>query len=247
VQIALEPLPRFVAGRDDSRTRLAQLLGLAGPFGDVRRADEEETSRRDLRQRRARPRDVDDLAAARDPAGVSSLPVAARDDVLDRPPDLGRVVGMGVALPEEHTARLVGAVPQRSLERDVRRALANASLLVHHAEEARCVVRDRVEELAVALQVGDPLPEACELSLERLGLVGARRHGRNGMTAGQGYAYGATLMYLIATASSSSIGSRWSPRSGSQCGITKPVQPGIRKGPRSPTADHGRACRLARA
>src|ERR1041384_2477809 len=112
VQVPLELLPRLVSGGDDPRTRPPQLLGLPRPFGDVGAADEEEPAGRDLRQRRARPGDVDDLAGARQPPAVALARSTAVDHLLDRRSHLVRILARDVALPERHAADLVGGVAE---------------------------------------------------------------------------------------------------------------------------------------
>ena len=147
-------------------------------------ADQPHRAALDLRQRRARPGDVD-LARRR---AASSGP---RDSVgragADRREDaVARVRPLAVRdvpLPEQDAARLVRAVAERPLERLVGGERADAALGVDQADEARREVRDRVQELALTLELRDPRLEGSRspTALVRgTGIYAVRRSGNRG-------------------------------------------------------------------
>ncbi len=142
---------------DDGLEEVPRLLDLrlaARALGHVHPGDEVERPLVETRERRARPGHEQPAARARHPVVVVLAELLARDDALDPVAYLVGVRRMGVPHPE-HLPADVGRVPlERPLEGDVGPLVGQPSLLVDEAEEARRVVRDRVQERALALLLG---------------------------------------------------------------------------------------------
>ena len=160
VEIALEPPASVVGRREDARPRSPHLGLVPLPVGDVGAADEVDGAARDSRQRRARPGDLELGAVPLQPLALVLGGRLSADRRLDAVPRGGALAVRHVPLPEERAARLVGLVAERALERLVRRVRPNAAFVVDEADQARRVVRDRVQQVALALELVDALPEA---------------------------------------------------------------------------------------
>src|SRR5262249_50888234 len=81
-----------------------------------------------------------------------------------------------VLLPEEAAARLVRLVAEGALERAVRRVRPHAPFAVDEADEAPGAIRDRVQQLALALELCHPLAQRGLRLLRAPPLLACARH-----------------------------------------------------------------------
>ena len=121
VKIALEPPPGVVGGRDDARSRVADLALVPLAIGDVDTGDQVDGPARDHRQRRAGPLDLDRGAVPLQPAALATGHRLRPHRFQDRVAGGGALAVDDVALPEVAAAGLLGVVAERALEGPVRR------------------------------------------------------------------------------------------------------------------------------
>ena len=107
VEIPLDPPARVVGRGDDPRPRAPHLRLVALAVGDVGAGDQPHRAALDLRQRGARPGDVDLAAVALHPPALGLGGRAGADRREDAVAGLGPLAVGDVALPEEDAARLV--------------------------------------------------------------------------------------------------------------------------------------------
>src|SRR5581483_5900264 len=167
-----EATPGVVRSRNDPRPRSPHLGLVPLPVRDVGPGDQPRTARLDLRQRRARPGDVDLTTVALQPAAFALRGGAGPNGAEDAVTRDGASAVRHVALPEELAPGLVGLVAERPLERLVGREGTYASVGVDEADEAGSVVRDSAEELALTLELGDPRLQERRRRLRRAPLFG---------------------------------------------------------------------------
>jgi hypothetical protein len=156
VQVALEASPRVVCGGDDARPRAAHLFFVALALGDVRARDQVHRAARDPRERGARPRHLDRCPIALHPPALALAVRPGMDGGEDAVAGIGALAVGHVPIPEILTSGLVRFVAKRPLEGLVRGERADAAVPVDQAQQARRVVRDRVQELALELELGHP-------------------------------------------------------------------------------------------
>ena len=158
---AVDDVRLAVDDHDDARDRLHQrardvalalqldlaLLALR----HVTTADEEEAPLVDGRQEDARPRHRQAPPALRHPRVVVVADGLAGCDTLDQLPHRRRLLRRDVVVPEHGAGRLVRLHLELALERLVGASGLDHPVLVDQQEEARRLVRDRVQELALAL------------------------------------------------------------------------------------------------
>ena len=161
VDAAVDDVRLAVDHDDDARDRLHQrardvalalqldlaLLALR----HVAAADEEEAPLVDCRQEDARPEHRQAPTALRHPRAVVVADGLAGRDTLDQLPHRRRLLRSDVVVPEHGAGRLVRLHLELALERLVGAAGLDHPVLVDQQEEARRLVRDRVQELALAL------------------------------------------------------------------------------------------------
>ena len=159
MKVPLERAPRLLLGSHEPCARGSQVLRDPLSLGDVEAGDEKKLALVDLRERRACPRNREALARARHPGVVVLARRRARGNRLNEAPD---IVGLGRVdelLPEHLAADLRRLVSERALEGDVRPTLRKPSVMFDETQEARSVVRDRVQEGSLALLVDlEPAP-----------------------------------------------------------------------------------------
>ncbi len=151
VKVPLERAPRVLLGAHEARARRAQLLCDPLSLGDVEAGDEKKLALVDLRERRAGPCNREASPALVIQVLSCSRRRLARGNRLN---EAAHFVGLGRVdelLPEDLAADLRRLVSERALEGDVRPSLRETSVVFDETQEARSVVRDRVQERSLAL------------------------------------------------------------------------------------------------
>ena len=159
VEVALETASRVVGRSDDPGTRPANLGLVTLALRHVRAADQVDRAARDLGQRRARPDDIDLGAVALEPPPLALARGARADRREDAVTGAAALAVRDVLLPEQLAAGLVRRVAEHLLECAVRGERPHPAVAVDEADQARRVVRDRIQELALALELRDALAE----------------------------------------------------------------------------------------